>query len=187
MIQVKDKTKVKYEERVEWRRGFPSRGADAARVARELKTLARRLGHEPTSQEIYDAASNPKAELHRVVFWETDADAALRRERLHLCSDLGNAVKYVKYKIVGTTETEVGSRHVFVRTKYVDEGDHNGELRSMRLIPVSRARMIPKAKREMLLDAIRVMHNFRERFKDLAELSGVLREIDKLLAEYGAE
>lgn len=150
---------------------------EAEAVGRELEKLA--ANQELTPAAVLQAARFKKSPLHKHIEW--DESKAAESYRLVQAAWL---IRTVKVEVGASGDNS--SARAFVRVTTSGEQDEgvNEEQQSSPFsmyVPLQAALASPDWRGEILNDARRELGQFRRKYSMLAELAGVLGEIDKLL------
>lgn len=139
----------------------------AANVGAHFEKLEEKYG-AVTKENFLDSARSTKSEMHKLFEW--DDKKAAEQHRLHQANMIINSLRVT---IIENEETEPITVSAFVNTS---------KRKDKTYINIVRAMGDQETRAAVLNDALRELSFFREKYKNLSELSGIIKAIDSLLA-----
>lgn len=139
----------------------------AAKVGAHFEKLEAKYG-AVTKENFLDSARSTKSEMHKLFEW--DDKKAAEQHRLHQANMIINSLRVT---IIENEETEPITVSAFVNTS---------KRKDKTYIHIVRAMGDQETSAAVLNDALRELSFFREKYKNLSELSGIIKAIDSLLA-----
>lgn len=139
----------------------------AEKVGAHFEKLEAKFG-AVTKENFLDSARSTKSEMHKLFEW--DDKKAAEQHRLHQANMIINSLRVT---IIENEETEPITVSAFVNTS---------KRKDKTYIHIARAMGEQETRAAVLNDALRELSFFREKYKNLSELSGIIKTIDSLLA-----
>lgn len=156
--------------RFDWKRNFCDVPAET--VGRHMENLQKKKG-EVTCENLLDSARPEESPIHPCYEWN-DSVAA---EKYRLTQSHRIIRNLVCVAVAEKGEQERPAVRAFVNTV------QNNGYRSGRYVDVNTAMSHEETRKIVLKNALRELKNFREKYRDLSELSGIFAAIDNALKE----
>ena len=151
------------------RSAFSVASLDPGACERELIGLSR--SGLLTADRVVAHARNPKSALHKGFTWADTAAAQKWR--------LWEAQRIIK-ALVYTEETREGPIEVRVFSNVHQDPENINICMSGHYMLTTKALSSTRYRKQVLSEALREAHNFANKYRDLVELSKVIKEIDRL-------
>lgn len=181
MTKTKSRKARKKKTKIVWRKGVPTRGLSAVRVAEELEhILAKKKLKQITGKELLAVAKNKSSYLHKYFQW--DDRVAAERYRLKQANELLSALEEIEpvYVIrVHETAKEIAA-DTEQRVKHISALRVAGS-REYVFKPTADILKSKSDREQLLAQAYADLQAFKRKYIVLSELSNLFSAIDKAL------